>query len=110
MRVARRAAVLMVLLGLSLGTPGIVAAPSRSQALHPARTAAWSAVQLFEAVGSRIAGLMKAGLGSDPLGTKAGLGIDPWGNPQAGSANGAPAGSLDAGCTIEPLGSCASGH
>ncbi len=110
MRVARRAAVLMVLLGLSLGTPGIVAAPARSQALHPARTAAWSAVQLFEAVRSRIAGWVKEGPGSDPLGTKAGLGIDPWGNPQAGSANGAPAGSLDAGCEINPWGQCLPGH
>ncbi len=101
MRIVRRAAVLMVLLGLSLGTPGIFAAPARSQASHPhpARTAAWSAVQLFEAVRSRLAGWMKAGPGADPLG-----------NPQGGSTNGAQSQNLDAGCEIDPLGRCASGH
>src|SRR5947208_15293324 len=76
MRIVRRAAVLMVLLGLSLGTPGIVAAPARSQVSHSARTATWSAVQLLEAVRSRIAGWMKEGCRIDPLGTKAGLGSD----------------------------------
>ncbi|HET9209049.1 MAG TPA: hypothetical protein VFR03_01550 [Thermoanaerobaculia bacterium] len=96
----RRAAVLMVLLGLSLGTPGIFAAPARSRAPRPARTAAWSAVQLFEAVWSRVAGGW----------IKAGPGIDPWGNPQAGPADGAPTQNLDAGCTINPLGQCLPGH
>ncbi len=121
MRIVRRAAVLMVLLGLSLGTPGIFAAPARSQASHPARAAVWSAVQLFEAVRSRLAGWMKEGPGADPWGTKEGPGIDPWGtkagpgidplgNPQGGSTNGAQSQNLDAGCEIDPLGRCASGH
>ncbi len=98
MRVARRAAVLMVLLGLSLGTPGIFAANPRSEAPRPAKAAAWSGVPFLAALRSQIGGWMKAGLGSDPLGS-----------PQAGSAGG-PAQSLDAGCTIEPLGQCLPGH
>ena len=63
MRVMRRAAVLMVLLGLSLGTPGIFAAPARSQAHRPAKTAAWSATHLFDALWSRIGGHTKGGGG-----------------------------------------------
>ena len=91
MRILRRAAVLMVLLGLSLGTPGIFA-KSRSQASRPAKTAAWSAVQFFDALWSRVAGgWMKEGPGMDPLGSSSppnrtqpqnideGPGIDPWG-------------------------------
>jgi len=97
MRVLRRAAVLMVLLGLSLGTPGIFAAPARSQAPRPAKTASWSAVQIFDVLWSRIAGWTKAGLGSDPLGSP---------NP----SNGTPTQNIDAGCTIEPLGQCLPGH
>jgi hypothetical protein len=100
MRIMRRAAVLMVLLGLSLGTPGIFAAPARSRAPRPAKTAAWSAAQLFEALWSRVAGgWIKAGLGSDPLGS-----------PQAGPASGSPTQNLDAGCEINPWGQCAPGH
>lgn len=99
MRVMRRAAVLMVLLGLSLGTPGIFAAPARSRASRPAKTAAWSAVQLFEAVWSRVAGW-----------TKEGPRIDPLGSPQAGTTNGAQTQNLDAGCEINPWGQCLPGH
>jgi hypothetical protein len=89
----------MVLLGLSLGTPGIFAAKPRSQAVRPANAAVWNAVQLFEAVRSRIGGWLKEG----PR-------IDPLGSPQAGSTNGAQPQGLDAGCEIDPLGRCASGH
>lgn len=98
MRVMRRAAVLMVLLGLSLGTPGIFAAKARSQAPRPAKTAAWSGVQLFEAVWSRLGGVWM----------KAGLGIDPLGSPSP--SNGSQTQNVDAGCEIDPLGRCASGH
>jgi hypothetical protein len=98
MRVIRRAAVLMVLLGLSLGTPGIFAAKARSQAPRPAKTAARSGVQLFDALWSRIAGGW----------IKAGPGIDPLGSPS--SSNGSQTQTLDAGCTIEPWGQCLSGH
>jgi hypothetical protein len=97
MRVLRRAAVLMVLLGLILGTPGIFAAPARPREHRPAKTAGWSAVQIFDALWSRIAGW-----------TKAGLGIDPLGNPSP--SNGTPTQNVDAGCTIEPLGQCLPGH
>ena len=92
MRILRRAAVLMVLLGLSLGTPGIFAAPARSRAPRPARTAVWSALQFLDTLWSRVAGgWMKAGPGIDPLGSPSptnrmppqnideGPGIDPWG-------------------------------
>jgi hypothetical protein len=92
MRVMRRAAVLMVLLGLSLGTPGIFAAPARSQAHRPAKTAGRSSVHLFGGLWGWIAGgWMKAGPGIDPLGSPSptnrmppqnideGPGIDPWG-------------------------------
>jgi hypothetical protein len=100
MRVLRRAAVLMVLLGLSLGTPGIFAAQARSAARRPAKTAVWSSVHLLDALWGRIVGgWIKAGLGSDPLGS-----------PQAGSANGAQTQNLEAGCTINPWGQCLSGH
>lgn len=99
MRALRRAVVLMVLLGLSLGAPGVFAANRRPEAPRAAKTAAWSGVPFLAALRSRIAGWMKAGAGSDPLGS-----------PQAGSANGAPAQSLDSGCGIEPLGLCSSGH
>lgn len=100
MRVLRRAAVLMVLLGLSLGTPGIFAAPAHPRAHHPAKTAAWNGGRLFEAVWHRVAeNWLKAGLGSDPLGS-----------PQAGPTNGSQTQNVDAGCTIEPLGQCLPGH
>jgi hypothetical protein len=92
MRVMRRAAVLMVLLGLSLGTPGIFAAPARSRVPRPAKTAARSGVLLFDALWGRVAGgWIKEGPGIDPLGRPnpsngtqtqnidAGPGIDPWG-------------------------------
>src|SRR3954466_6065153 len=69
MRVMRRAAVLMVLLGLSLGTPGIFAAPARPRAPRPAKTAGWSALQYLDALWSRIAGHTKEGPGIDPLGS-----------------------------------------
>jgi hypothetical protein len=98
MRVLRRAAVLMVLLGLSLGTPGISAA-ARLQPHRPAKTAAWSGVQLFDALWRRLAGWMKEGLGSDPLG-----------RPQPGPTNGTQTQNVDAGCGIEPLGQCLPGH
>ena len=121
MRVLRRAAVLMILLGLCLGTPGTFAKP-RSEAPRPASTAGWSAVQLFDALWSRLAGWVKAGLGSDPLGspragatsgsqpqdTKEGPRIDPLGSPSP--SNGAQTQSIDEGCTIEPLGQCLPGH
>jgi hypothetical protein len=99
MRVLRRAAVLMVLLGLSLGTPGIFAAKPRSEAVRPAKAAAWNAAGLLEVVWGRIGGWLKEG----PR-------IDPLGSPQAGSTNGAQPQGLDAGCTINPLGQCLPGH
>ena len=100
MRGLRRAAVLMVLLGLSLGTPGIFAAKPRSEAPRPAKAAVWSAAQFLDALRSRIGDIwMKAGPGADPLGS-----------PQAGPANGAQTQSLDAGCTINPWGQCLPGH
>jgi hypothetical protein len=139
MRVLRRAAVLMVLLGLSLGTPGIFAAPSRSQASRPAKVATRSSVHIFNALWGWIGGWMKAGLGSDPLGnsgfsnssgTKEGAGSDPLGS--SGSSNGSqipgtkeglgsdPLGrpssstpqtqNIDAGCEINPWGQCLPGH
>jgi hypothetical protein len=98
MRVLRRAAVLMVLLGLSLGTPGIFAAPARSQAHRPAKTAVRSGVQLFEAVRSGIAGVW----------LKAGCTINPWGQCQASPAPQTQ--NADTGCTIEPWGYCLPGH
>ena len=98
MRVLRRAAVLMVLLGLTLGTPGIFAAPARSRAHRPAKTAGWSGVHLFEAVWSRIAVEW----------LKAGCTINPWGQCQASPAPQTQ--NLDAGCGIEPLGQCLPGH
>ena len=92
MRVMRRAAVLMVLLGLSFGTPGIFAAPAPSRAPRPAKTAAWSAAQLFEAVWSRVAGgWIKAGPGADPLGSPS-------------SSNGTQTQNVDEGPRIDPLG------
>jgi hypothetical protein len=98
MRVLRRAAVLMVLLGLSLGTPGIFAAPARSQAHRPAKTAIRSGVSLFEALWRGIVGSwIKAGAGSDPLGS-------------AGSSNGSQTQNTEEGCTIEPWGHCSPGH
>jgi len=97
MRVLRGAAVLMVLLGLSLGTPGIFAAPARPQAHRPAKTAAWSATHLFDALWSRIAGW-----------TKEGPGIDPLGKPSP--SNGAQTQNVDAGCGVEPWGQCLPGH
>lgn len=99
MRVLRRAAVLMVLLGLSLGTPGIFAAPARSRTHHPAKMAAWSGGRLFEAMWRGLAGWIKSGPGIDPLGS-----------PQAGPTNGSQTQNIDAGCEIDPLGRCASGH
>ena len=97
MRVMRRAAVLMVLLGLSLGTPGIFAAPARSQAHRPAKTAGRSSVHLFGGLWGWIAGgWMKAGPGIDPLGSP--------------SSSTPPTQNIDAGCGIEPWGQCLPGH
>ena len=97
MRVIRRAAVLMVLLGLSLGTPGIFAAAS-AKAHRPAKVEVRSGFQIFEAVRSRIAGVWM----------KAGCTINPWGQCQTSPAPQTQ--SLDAGCTISPWGSCSPGH
>jgi hypothetical protein len=92
MRILPRAAVLMVLLGLSLGTPGVFA-KSRSQAPRPARTAVWSALQFVDALWSRVAeGWIKEGPRIDPLGSP-------------GSSNGTQPQNIDAGPGIDPLGS-----
>jgi len=116
MRVMRRAAVLMILLGLSLGTSGIFAAPARSQAHRPAKTAVRRGAGLFEVLWRGIVeGWMKEGPRIDPLGssnssngtqipdTKEGPGADPLGS--AGSSNGSQAPSTESGAGSDPLGS-----
>jgi hypothetical protein len=98
----------MVLLGLSLGTLGIFAAPTHSRVHRPAKTAGWNGVHLFDALWRRIAGWTKEGPGIDPLGTKEGPRIDPLGSPSP--SNGTQTQNVDSGCGIEPWGQCLPGH
>jgi hypothetical protein len=91
MRIPRKAAVLL-LLGLSFGTPGAFAAKTRSEGPPlPAKTDSRSALHLASQYFLRVL-------------RKAGCTIGPWG--QCGPGPSTVSHTADAGCTINPLGGC----
>jgi len=96
MRVHRKAAVL-VLLGLSLGTPGVFAAKARSEGPpRPATSVTRSAIHASPLWNRFLSDLLKAGCTINPLG---------------GCGTNSPSQILgDSGCTIDPLGHCLPGH
>lgn len=108
MRILRRAAVL-ILLGLTLGTPWAGASP-----LRPAGA---SSQHFLDYLGGLFTTLwLKGGCIMDPLGrctpgpqpqnVDGGCTMDPLGR----CAPGAQVRSIDEGCTMDPNGRCAPGH
>ncbi len=94
MRVLRRAAVL-ILLGLTLGTPWAGASPLRPAAQsHPSRRA--TAQHVLDYLGGLLTSFW----------LKTGCTIDPNGR----CAPGTQTRNIDAGCGMDPLGHCAPGH
>jgi len=108
MRIVRRAAVL-ILLGLTLGTPWAGASPLRLAEATPRR--------VLDYLGGLLASLwLNGGCTIDPdghcapgapvQGTNTGCTMDPNGRCTPGTQN--P--GTDGGCTIDPLGRCAPGQ
>jgi hypothetical protein len=99
-----RSAVVLVLLGLTLGAPWASAAASRSEKPVQKRPAAQGGAELL--VWSFLARLGLAQGKAAPLAVcsagEAGCRLDPWGGTQNQNT--------DAGCRIDPLGQCMPDH